>query len=148
MVKRVGILYDVLKNQYCGVKFYPYEIDAYLSEFRKYLNNDEQYSLYASNRQRRDGENYHSTLFPVAEYNKKREEIRNFIDTEVNIEILGIGRVENGDNESYYLILESKDLNNIRSQCGFDAKDLHITIGFKQKDIFCPKGMNTMVLKL
>lgn len=148
MKKKIEILYDVLKNPYIGIKYYPYELDAYLTEFKKLLNDDEIFDAYSLNRMNRDGENFHTTLIAVSEYNTNIEVFNCYINTVVDINILGIGRVEKGENEAFYLILDSTDLNNIRLENKLNPKDMHITLGFKKKDIFYPKGLDTMVLKL
>ncbi len=148
MKKRIEILYDTLKNPYIGVKYYPYELGAYLTLFKKFLNDDKIHDFYSLNRINRDGENFHITLFIVPEYNFKKEVLDDYINIEVDINIIGIGRVEEDDNEAFYLIVDSFDLNNIRIENDFEYKDLHITLGFKEKDIFIPKGLDTVVLKL
>lgn len=147
MNKRIEILYDVLNNPYIGINVYPYEIESHITSFKNFINEDA-YNLYASKRAKRDGENFHITLFSVPEYNRSKEELSKYIDTQISFNIIGLGKLNRNDNEAFYLIVQSSELNSIRTDNDFKPKDLHITLGFKEKDIFDHKGLDTMVLKL
>ena len=46
-----------------------------------------------------------------------------------------LGKQEKGDNAVYYIVVEWGEVNEIRRKMGLQAKDLHVTLGFRQEDI-------------
>lgn len=59
---------------------------------------------------------------------------------------VGVGRVTDGDNETWFIVFESPALQSARAEVGLPPKDLHATLGFAVKDIFTtPKTSETIV---
>ena len=66
----------------------------------------------------------------------------------------GIGSLSQGDDETWFLVVESPDLRELRRDLAFvfqlppavfdpEAQDLHVTIGFRNGDIWPPAGSKT-----
>jgi hypothetical protein len=52
-----------------------------------------------------------------------------------DIKLLGVGSAEKSGNRAFYIVVESNLLNESRTSLNLDEKDLHITLGFKSKDV-------------
>ena len=62
---------------------------------------------------------------------------------------LCLGKAEKESNAVYYIVVEWPDLQDIRRKMGFDPKDLHITLGFREGDIHdVPKNASTCIANL
>lgn len=95
------------------------------------------YQIYTTQQQRRDGKHHHLTAFTPPEYPKlSKENVKPFLGYPLQIAMLGVGHLAEGDNEVYFIVCESREVQAIRAQLGLPAADLHITLGFKQRDIF------------
>lgn len=149
-MKEITILKDKLGNDYLGIKFKETEIKPYISLWKNFTD----FELYSNNRFNRDGEYYHLTLFNVVEYNWilnnfDQNDISNIFKHKIkDIQFLGIGKATKNENETNFIVLNSETLNYIRREFKQDSKDLHITLGFKIKDIFgVSKGIDTIYKK-
>jgi hypothetical protein len=50
--------------------------------------------------------------------------------------MLGLGSAQRNENKAYFVVCRSELLQAVRERFGFKTKDLHITLGFKWKDVF------------
>lgn len=65
---------------------------------------------------------------------------------QADFSILGIGRVKEQDNEAWFLVCKSKDIDAWRDEMGLKPHNLHITLGFMKKDIHNqPKDESSIV---
>lgn len=153
MLKYLNYLLDVAGNNYIGVKFYEKELNDYIniwkSSFGKLEEDRIKLEKFILNIYNRDGDMYHITLFSVPEYNKIKhldsKEIFKIVD---DIQFLGIGKAIKNSNETNFIVVKSDILNKIRTDLGFELKDLHITLGFDKKDVFgVDKGENSIYLE-
>lgn len=88
---------------------------------------------------KRNNNTYHITILNVPEYNivLKSNEINELPTIKIDdIVFKGIGSITDGDMVTYYVVVDSSTLNLVRSVCNMKQKDLHITIGFSDKDLF------------
>jgi hypothetical protein len=53
-----------------------------------------------------------------------------------DVKLLGIGKSEKHGNQSYYVVVRSEQLQDIRQHYGLPEQDFHVTIGFKHKDVY------------
>lgn len=90
----------------------------------------------------------HVTVLTPKESRKiDRAEVAEAFASDMAFEPLGIGRVYEGDNEAWFVVLSSPDVQDARAKLGLPPKDLHATLGFKVKDIFStPKTEDTLIL--
>ena len=83
---------------------------------------------------------YHITLFNVMEMKlKTNADINKFIGYKYGshtFQYKGIGSITKGDKSTYYVVVESYEMNIERNIVGLPSRDLHITIGFTHKDLF------------
>lgn len=159
MVKMKGIithLTDVLGNKYLGIK-QNLSTGGGLIAWQKwenhYFKDDRELECMKliDNQQKRDNYQYHTTILSVPEYNKAKQEALKFLGTEVEFFVLGIGKAIDSKkgNEAHFIVLDSYDLQNIRTKLGFDKKDFHITIGFDKKDVFTqPKDTTSIYIDI
>ena len=160
MTKYVSYLKDVLNNDYVGVKFTKEESEIKTSILKWMVEFDSikkvDISEFVKNKNVRDGDSYHITLFNVMEWNDilknfSKEYIKNniFDNTITDIVFKGIGRANKNGNEVNFIIIESEKLDSIRDKFNLEKKDLHITLGFDKKDVFgVSKGIDTRYIKL
>ena len=83
------------------------------------------------------------TIFSIQEFNLikntfSKEKINNIFSKINNIILEGIGTNSKNNDIAYYIVITSYTINIIRSNFGFDKKDLHITLGFN-------KYLNTII---
>lgn len=93
---------------------------------------------------RNGGYYFHCTVFNVMEFgmikkqlenNFFQDDIINDIDYNLIFDGIGLGTNDKGD-ETYFIVCHCKELNDLRIKYNLEPKDLHITIGFTNKDIF------------
>lgn len=88
---------------------------------------------------KRNSNAYHITILNVPEYNivLKSNEINELPTIKIDdIVFKGIGSITDSDMVTYYVVVDSLTLNLVRGVCNMKQKDLHITIGFSDKDLF------------
>jgi hypothetical protein len=148
MTYHVGYLRDVLGNNYLGLKFNENQLSPFISDLYEIVDNDGMYDLLISNQQRRDnrnGHSHHSTVISVMDFNKLSlsmgARFHKKIDTIFALEITdlifkGVGTAERAGSVTYFVVLESPTLDEIRSSLGLSPLDFHITLGFEPKDVF------------
>ncbi|KAJ6637919.1 Dual specificity protein phosphatase 23, partial [Pseudolycoriella hygida] len=97
-----------------------------------------------SNRQKRDGLEYHVTVINKIE--SKTIDERRFTDCilrckksgEFNLIEMGLGSLkspDNDNNKTYFLLVHSPELDQVRKELNLESIDFHITLGFDQKDV-------------
>ena len=62
--------------------------------------------------------------------------LEKYFDTEFEINLMGVGTAERNENRTYFVVVKSDDLQELRKIFGLPEMDLHITLGFKWKDVF------------
>eukprot|EP01027_Heterolobosea_sp_BB2_P017756 GEZU01025129.1.p2 GENE.GEZU01025129.1~~GEZU01025129.1.p2 ORF type:complete len:239 (-),score=63.39 GEZU01025129.1:1013-1729(-) len=123
---------------------------------------------YIQNKDRRDGNGiHHITLMIKPEMKLAAENMRKLPDYaeyankggDVLLNIiadmivddwtdLGLGRVQSGNNEAYFKVIEWPSAAAFRALVGLEPKDFHVTVGFKSADIHgVNKGPSTLVAK-
>ena len=135
---------DVLGNTYMVIKFnrddtiddivdmWVYEADLTTDQVNHRLN-------LISNQIERDSDKHHITIISVMDIGKiERNKIERLLGKEVTITLCGIGKVidTKKNNEAHFIVVESKDLEDVRKDLGLKQHDFHITIGFDKKDVF------------
>lgn len=60
-----------------------------------------------------------------------------------------LGKQEKGSNAVYYIVVRWRAAQYWRAKLGLAPKDLHVTLGFRESDIYdAPKGVETCIRKL
>lgn len=131
---------DITNNNYLGVNIYKEFVYPYLEKMKSILGED--YDEFVKYQQDRDRGHHHCTLFKVADLNKvtkdmvKIQNLTNLIGTKItDFRPMGLGSVERQGNKTYFIVIRSEQLQDIRRAFGLDEIDFHITLGFKYKDV-------------
>jgi hypothetical protein len=145
MIYYVSYVKDRLGNNYLGIDI-PYEVvEPYLTKLEEVLG-EEDYQLFTKNQQTRDSGKHHMTVINVMDYNRLSKEmgVDKFInslelvfDYEIDdLEMLGIGTATKDTNTAYFIVCKSDKLDAIRTRYELPKFDFHVTLGFKDKDVF------------
>ena len=139
---RLEYIKDIVGANYIGINIYSDLVYPFLVKMKEFLGDD--YEEYVKYQQDRDNAHYHCTVLNVMELNKivhnnlNSVNILNQIITEFEIDdfqILGLGSAQKGENKAYFVVCRSEQLQAFRYRFGLEEKDLHITLGFKWKDV-------------
>lgn len=141
MIVRIEWLKDIVGANYLGINIYSDAVYSFLQKMKEWTGDS--YEEYVKNQQDRDRNHYHCTLFNVAETNSILKNINNVntlnqIITDLEFDdfkMLGLGSAQRNENKAYFIVCRSELLQAVRKRFGFEDKDLHITLGFKWKDV-------------
>jgi hypothetical protein len=53
-----------------------------------------------------------------------------------DLKMLGIGRAQKNEDIAFFVVCRSEKIDAVRERYGLSKKDLHITIGFRHRDVF------------
>lgn len=134
----------------------PYDIIfPYLEKLHDII--PEKFSAFLENKYKRDGKNnFHITVLNYLEVEElggieqSAEKIKKICGDKIidDIIFLGIGKAEKDGNESYYIVVRSKQINDLRQKLGLGKKDLHVSLAFYPRDIHgVPKDETTIIVK-
>jgi len=144
MIWKLQYLKDVLGNNYLGINIPKETIDQYLDDLGDIIGEEKE--IYIKNQQTRDRGKYHITVINVQEFNSLSNKygfdrfvngLESVFDYQIDdLRIMGIGKAEKGGNRSYFVVVNSESLDELRRRYDLPEHDFHITIGFKWKDVF------------
>ena len=97
--------------------------------------------LLIANQQSRDKGKSHITVLNVMEYTalQKNKEYKDILDNALggmDFVFSSIGSISRQSQQTYYALCESGYVQQLRANVGLKAKDLHMTLGFNEKDLF------------
>lgn len=78
---------------------------------------------------------FHITLLPSITHDLNSKFLVKALTTNFKFELLGIGTVINGDEQTWFIPVKSIELENLFNLYDMSIPDFHITIAFKNKDI-------------
>jgi hypothetical protein len=149
-------LKDTIGNNYLGIKFDYNTIEPFLNKLKEVLS-EEEYEIYTDNQQKRDHGSYHMTVINVMDYNRLSKEmgISNFVNSLESsfdyviddLQLLGLGTASKNENTAYFVVGKSDKLIAVRERYGLPEHDMHITLGFKWKDVFGVRKNEVMQIK-
>lgn len=159
---KINYITDIFDNNYIGIQIQKDAITPYLNDMKDILGDDD-YKLYISNQQNRDDKgdlfySHHITLVNVftmntlmsspnsTKYIEYLDSVINTIDI-TDIKFKGIGMAKRNENIAFFVVVESDMLHEFQSRLGIEPTDLHITIGFNNKDVFGVSKSNILELK-
>lgn len=140
---RLEYIKDVLGNNYIGIKFDTQLVQPFLNEMKLHLSESD-FNEYCKLQSNRDNGHYHMTVMNVMEYNdiikkygpdKVSSAFEKWESVDFHPKLMGIGSVSNNSNRAFFIVVDCESLNILREAWGLDKKDLHITLGFKWKDV-------------
>lgn len=145
MVYYVTYIKDRIGNNYLGIKFPNGTIEPFLKKLKDMIGESD-YNEFTESQIKRDGGSYHMTIINAMDYNRLAKELG--VDKFVNsldkvfkyeiddIKMMGVGTAERGGNRAYFIVCESDKLDAIRNRYGLSKHDFHVTLGFKNRDVF------------
>ncbi len=144
MTYYITYLKDSIGNNYLGIKLPNDVVAPYIDELREILGDE--FDTYTENQKKRDHDSYHITVINAMDYNKLAKEVgvENFVNSlesvlnyEIDdLEMLGVGTAAKESNRTYFIVCNSDKLDAVRTRFGLGNQDFHVTLGFKDKDVF------------
>lgn len=149
---KLEVITDILGQPYLVLKYsienrnYSHILNL-IRKLKQYINNDDLFFKIVNNHTKRDGLcQWHLTVFNAIECRKNPELLKLEGFKVNNIDLLGVGTISKNNNQTYYIICESKELLDLYKSKINKDKYLHITIGFTNKDISNnPKNISTLI---
>lgn len=134
-------------GQYYGCHVEKSSLSEYLEEFRSRVGADRAAVMEASKASRDRGYVYHLTAVRPPEVRGLRGKVTPSPEI-VTVTYTGLGRVEDGENEAWFVTCSSPEIEEWRAENGLPAHDLHVTLAFQNRDVHSkPKGAETVVVK-
>jgi hypothetical protein len=137
---------DINNQPYYAMDIDRVTISKYITQLREEVVDLTLFNQLILNQSKRDSNKHHITVLNAInvgsliknmgeyEFIKIIKEIEG-VDI-VDLKILGLGASSVGNNISYYVVVVSDTIDEILSALGLSKKDLHITIGYDEKDVF------------
>jgi hypothetical protein len=101
---------------------------------------------YVLNLRRRNGGTFHVTLLSPYETGLRQSHVSTSTAVVGTGRLHGIGAVKHADNETYFVVVTCPVFQAFRMRLALPPRDLHITLGFKKRDIHnVPKGLATLL---
>jgi hypothetical protein len=136
---------DRLGNNYLGVKIPHNLVEPHLDNLKDLIG-ELDFEEFTKNQKTRDGGQYHLTVINVMDYNRLMKEmgVDNFVNsldkvltTEIDdLRMVGVGTAAKMGNRAYFIVCKSDKLGAIRKRFELPDHDFHVTLGFKEKDVF------------
>jgi len=129
---------------YLGGKVSLADLSRYLEQLKTALG-EEQYAIYRQYQAARDQQTFHITLVNPYEYQTiNKAQLK--LPEQFRVVLHGLGRVENDEKKSYFVVASSADGQFIRQNLLLKNKDFHVTLGFYPDDIYgVSKGQDTLI---
>lgn len=145
---KVSLIQDKQGNDYLALK-----INDEIGElFQEFLSNhlDDSFII---NQKERDKHTFHITLVNVMQYQKllkegKEKELHSLINENFDFFNYGIGStIDNKKNsQAWFAVLENSYLDTFRKNLSLDKQHYHVTLAFKNTDVFIhPKNRDSVV---
>jgi len=131
---KLEIIKDVFNNSYIGVIIKEEQIKKYIDKMLELDNNFVQYN---EKLLIRNYGHYHITVFNVAEC-KTNPDLFKTLGTNISNDLFisGVGSIQQDINKTFFIVVNSPKLSQLRIDNNLNDKDFHITIGFTKKDLF------------
>jgi 2H phosphodiesterase-like protein len=112
------------------------DLTPYLTHLADILKND--FVTYRQGQQTRDHNQFHITIVNPYEYKDLGEKQANLLksDIELSFNLLGLGTASNEKSQTYFVVAASNEGQKLRAALGLNAKDFHVTLGFKPQDVY------------
>ena len=145
----ISELKDNQGGVYLGAVVSRTELSVYLHQLSQLLGDD--FQQYRAFQEARDHQLFHMTLLSPPEYQlADKALIKKLLSPQeskqLNITLLGLGKVERDDKKTYFVVAQSHDGQLIRQRFLLKNKDFHITLGFNPSDIYgVKKNSSTLI---
>lgn len=111
------------------------------------LLSPETINQYREHQRARDGDGHHLTILDPNEYATCRWAVNSHVnETSLWMRLLGLGRVNAGNGDVFYAVMDCEIANSLRQSAGLGNRDMHVTLGFNNDDLHnVPKGATTLI---
>lgn len=138
-------------DSYAGTSVLPTAVQGPVTKLMEHLGPEEYLRLKAQKDQRDGGDHYHMTLLAPQEVRllKKEAKLEEAYKQapRAPVEILGVGKAEEGEKIAYFAVCRSAEVEAWRERLGLPKKDLHVTLAFDGGDVHSqPKGEGSIIL--
>lgn len=150
---KITELQDNQGQKYLGALVSRAELLPYLNQLQQLLAED--FNHYRALQAARDHQLFHLTILSPQEYQLADKALveqllapgfNQSFSSQLNVILLGLGKAEQGEKSSYYVVAQSADAQLIRQRFLVQAKDFHITLGFNPSDIYgVKKDSSTLI---
>lgn len=141
------IIQDNKGNDYIAVDISP-DISSQYEQFMLSQGFSEEVNLKLA----RDHGNYHITIINAMQWGSLKKKglsediLKQVNNKEFTFGSFGIGSVSKDNNKTFFVVLENEELSKIRDIFSLGKQDFHMTLAFKEKDVFgLPKDQRTIV---
>jgi hypothetical protein len=150
----ITTLEDNQGQKYLGALVTRADLLPYLKELQHILMDD--FNKYRALQSLRDHHLFHLTILSPNEYQLADKAIveklllSNFnhsMSAQLNVTLLGLGKVEQDDKKTFFVVAQSSDAQLIRQSFILPAKDFHITLGFNPNDIYGVNKSSSTLIK-
>jgi hypothetical protein len=140
---KITILQDNKGQKYLGALVSRADLLPYLTQLQQLITED--FNHYRALQAARDHQLFHLTILNPSEYQLADKAIvekllasdfNQSFSSQLNVTLLGLGKVEQDNNETFFVVAQSSDAQLIRQRFLLSAKDFHITLGFNPSDIY------------
>jgi len=129
------------------------ELSPYLTKLEQLL--DDEFQIYRAFQAARDHQLFHMTLLSPQEYQVADQALveklltpsfNSSFSSQLNVTLLGLGKVEQGNKQTFFVVAQSDDAQLIRQRFLLKNKDFHVTLGFNPNDIYgVKKDISTLI---
>jgi len=150
---KVAKLKDNQGQVYLGAFVSRAELLPYLTELEQLLGDN--FQKFRAMQAARDHQLFHMTLLSPQEYqlaDKNLVEkllspnVNDQFSSQLNVTLLGLGKVELDNKETFFVVAQSGDAQLIRQRFLLKHKDFHVTLGFNPNDIYgVKKDISTLI---
>jgi hypothetical protein len=140
---RITQLKDNQGQVYLGAIISRAELSPYLVKLEQLLGNS--FQVFRKYQAARDHQLFHMTLLAPQEYQFADKtlvakllapDFNSNFSSQLNVTLLGLGKVEQENKQTYYVVAQSNDAQLIRQRFLLKNKDFHVTLGFNPNDIY------------
>lgn len=150
---KITVLQDNQGQEYLGALVNRADLLPYLTQLQQLLT--ENFNKFRTLQAARDHQLFHLTILSPNEYQLADKAIierllapdfNQFFLSQLNVTLLGLGKVAQDNKESFFVVAQSADAQLIRQRFILATKDFHITLGFNPSDIYgVKKDLSTLI---
>lgn len=137
---------DAIGDAYLAVDVDRKIVDRYIMELREEIKDTEMFSRFVANQNIRDKFRFHITVFNSAEVRSMKTNFTHFAYALISkfisefeftdVKFRGIGTASRYEDTTFFIVVESDRIQQLIKDMDFAPKDLHVTLGFNQNDVF------------
>lgn len=122
-------------GSYYGLTIDENKVEKHLEAWKKEVGENNAQKMEQAKINRDGGYHFHITaLTPKETRQLKKSEVK-IEQPSFNVQLTGIGSVQDGEKEAWFITAQSSEIDEFRSNLGLPKHNLHITIGFKNGDV-------------